>query len=140
MLHHWSHGIIHQKHPWNHLKSLRDWLPCKEYVIQLRKYGNPVELYRRFMGFLISWKKYSDTDEARLLISLLNSDRNTKKSIKLFLKLRKILLKSINQKILQEINLTHGTKKMNIEDAVTIVHTMNNISTDQKRILTKKVN
>jgi hypothetical protein len=109
-------------------------------LIQLRKYNNPVELYRRFMGFLGSWKKYSDHDESKLFLTFLNRGRNERRHIKLFLKLRKILLKSINHKVLQEINLTHGNKFPILEDAVTIVHTMTIISNDQKRILTKKIN
>lgn len=92
------------------------------------------------MGYLSSWKKHSDTDEAKLFLTFLKTNRNQKKSIKVFLKLRKILLKSINQKVLQDINLTHCTKFIILEDAVTIVHTMSEISSEQKKILTKRIN
>lgn len=87
-----------------------------------------------------SWKKYVDTDEGKLLASFLQSRRNQKSSIRIFLKLRKILLKNINQKILQEINLTHGTFVSNSEDAVTIIHTLNMVTSAQRKDLTKKLN
>lgn len=87
-----------------------------------------MELYRRFMGFISSWRKYSDHDETKLFFTFLKRGRNERKHVKLFLKLRKILLKAINQKVLQEINLTHCTTFLHSEDAVTIVHTMTLIS------------
>lgn len=59
------------------------------------------------MGFVGSWKKYGDTDEGKLLTSFLLPGRNERKSVRLFLRLRKILLKNLNQKILQEIKLNH---------------------------------
>ena len=75
--------------------------------MQLRKYSSPSEAYRRFVGFLNSWKKNSGADECQLFLSFLCPSRNCKRQIRLFLKLRKVLLKTLNQKILQEINLTH---------------------------------
>ena len=42
----------------------------------MRKYNNMNELYRRFIGFLNTWKKYSDHDESKLLLSFLNKGRN----------------------------------------------------------------
>lgn len=44
-----------------------------------------------------------------MLISLLGERRNSKKSVRLFLKIRKVLLKPVGQKVLQEVSLTHGT-------------------------------
>jgi hypothetical protein len=67
-----------------------------------------VELYRRFIGFVNSWKKFADTDEARLLLTFLRPTRNGRRSVRLFLKLRRVLLKNLNHKILEEILLTHG--------------------------------
>lgn len=76
--------------------------------MQLRQYSNSIELYRRFVGFINSWKKYGDSDEGRLLTTFLLRSRNERRNVRLFLRLRKILLKNINQKILQEIKLNHG--------------------------------
>lgn len=59
------------------------------------------------MGFISSWKKYGDTDEGRLFTTFLQQGRNQRKNVKLFMKIRKVLLKNINQKILQEIKLNH---------------------------------
>lgn len=61
------------------------------------------------MGFIGAWKRHSDTDEGRLLISLLGEKRSSKRSVRLFLKMRKILLKPVGQKVLQEVSLTHGS-------------------------------
>jgi hypothetical protein len=49
-------------------------------------------------------------------------------------------LKNINQKILQEIQLSH-CKFVNIpEDAVTIIHTLDMLNPAHKKVLTKKIN
>ena len=68
-----------------------------------------VELYRKFVGFIQSWKKYSETEEGKLFGTFLQRGRNDRSSVRLFLRLRKILLKNINQKILKDISLSHGT-------------------------------
>jgi hypothetical protein len=59
------------------------------------------------MGLVGSWKRFVETDEGKLLLTCLKEGRNDKTSVKLFLKLRKTLLKNLNQKVLQEIALTH---------------------------------
>lgn len=67
----------------------------------MRKYAQVGELCRRFLGLVGSWKRFVETDEGKLLLTCLKEGRNDKSSVKLFLKLRKTLLKNLNQKVLQ---------------------------------------
>ena len=67
----------------------------------VRKYQRDHEVYRHFMGLTYSLKKYLDSHEdAKLFLTLFDKQRNSKESIKWFLKLRKTILKTINSKIL----------------------------------------
>lgn len=76
------------------------------------------------MGMTHSMKKYIDTHEdAKLFLSLLSEERNSKESIRWFLKLRKTILKNINPKILAEISVTHSNLLVySLGDAITISH------------------
>lgn len=58
----------------------------------------------------------------------------------MFLKLRKCILKSLNQKILQELSLTHCNFTFNQEDALTITHTLFSHNAEVKSYVTKKIN
>ena len=53
-------------------------------------------------GYINDWKKYIEHHEdAVLFITLLEKERSNKNKIRLFLKLRKLILGRLNQKILQ---------------------------------------
>lgn len=110
---------------------------------QFRKYEtNPSEIYRQLFSFLRSWKKYTEHhEEAKLFLSLLTPQRNTIEGAKLFLKFRKIILKSLNQKILQELSLTHCNFSTNfVEDTLTIAHTLFSHNQEMKNYVRKKTN
>jgi hypothetical protein len=54
------------------------------------------------------WKKYVEChEEARAFLALLQPQRSTKEGVKLFLKIRKAILRNIGVKIMQEIQLNH---------------------------------
>lgn len=63
---------------------------------------SPIEIHRSFFGLTKAWKKFIEHHEdAKLFLSLLDDQRNTKQYIKWFLKLRKNILKNISSKILE---------------------------------------
>jgi hypothetical protein len=52
-------------------------------------------------GFISMWRKYVEChEEARILLSILSTERNGKESVRLFLKIRKSILKNIHAKIM----------------------------------------
>lgn len=67
----------------------------------MSKHSKDSEIYRHFMGLTQSWKRFLEVHEdAKLFLSLLTDARNSKKSVREFIKIRKTILKTLNQKIL----------------------------------------
>lgn len=68
------------------------------------------EVYRHLMGLTQSWKRFIDVhQDAKMFLSLLSDSRNNKAAVREFLKIRKTILKSLNQKIMADISVTHST-------------------------------
>jgi hypothetical protein len=80
----------------------------------VRKYERTSDLYRHFFGLTQSWKRFIDSKEdAKLFLSLLTEDRNNRESVKRFHKIRKIILKTLSAKILEDIPVTHSNYILN---------------------------
>ena len=61
------------------------------------------------MGMITTWRKHLENhEECRVLLSLLTSERSTQESVKLFLKLRKTVLKELSSQIMEEIKMNQG--------------------------------
>ena len=57
------------------------------------------------------WKKYVESHaEARMFLSMLQPDRCSRDNIKMFLKIRKNILRTIGPKLMQEIELKQCTR------------------------------
>jgi hypothetical protein len=79
------------------------------------------DLPRQFYGFTQSWKDFIDhSEDAKLFLSLLQDGRNTRETIKHFIKIRKTILKTTNVKILEEVAVTHSTHRSIKGDSITI--------------------
>lgn len=68
----------------------------------VRKYEKTGDLYRYFFGLTQVWKRCIEGHEdAKLFLSLISDERNDKESVRVFMKIRKIILKTISAKILE---------------------------------------
>ena len=63
----------------------------------VRRYEKDGEVYRHLMGLTQSWKRFIEVHEdAKLFLSLLSENRNSKCVVREFLKIRKIILKTLS--------------------------------------------
>ena len=52
-------------------------------------------------GLIAMWKKYADKyAEARMFLSMLGAERNSRDNVKMFLKIRKNILRTIGPKVM----------------------------------------
>jgi len=59
-------------------------------------------------GLISIWKKYIDNSgEARMYLSMLQPERNSRDNIRMFMKIRKNILRTIGPNVMEEIKLTH---------------------------------
>jgi len=60
-------------------------------------------------GLISIWKKYIDSSgEARMYLSMLQPERSSRDNIRMFMKIRKNILRTIGPNVMEEIKLTHG--------------------------------
>jgi hypothetical protein len=79
--------------------------------MQRNKYPSSFECYRHMEGMLTMWRKYLEPHaEARMFLSMLQPDRSSCDNVRMFLRIRKSILRTIGPKLMQEIKLTHCNK------------------------------
>ena len=76
--------------------------------MQQKVYDSPYEVYRHMYGLIVMWKKYVESNgEARMYLSMLQPERSSKDNVRMFLKIRKNILRTIGPNVMEEIKLTH---------------------------------
>lgn len=84
------------------------------------------------------WKKYLEGEpEARIFLSLLSPERSEKEDVKLFLKIRKSIVRTVGPKLMQDTQLTHCNLYITIEDLLTLSHTI--FTSEMKSYTCKKI-
>ena len=60
-------------------------------------------------GMISEWRKHLEShEECKVLLSMLTTERSEVKNVKLFLKVRKAILKTMSSQIMEEIKFTQG--------------------------------